>query len=328
MKKQKILVLLILVLLTFIFRYDNVNAAEAVCRYGNNQIKITVNIDDNVLNTSVGYTVGTNIESNELTVRNFQDNNGKLKCLSKIWYNVTVGTTRIGTVWVSYTQTDKAKYSLELIEETYVQDENEEETPNYDYVCKYGIHYLSFNNKNYDIQLSGGYSVSTVYFSLDDLLALNACPQKLYLVCTTRGGKFCAVSLTSLPYSSAISLTTDDVPNQEEIENPKPEESEPIPEYKDGCGIISEELGEKLKFYLDIVKYGGVILAIALGMLDYVKVIFSDESDASKKASKKFIKRLMAAAIIFIVPLILQVFLNILEIDGVDTSSPFCIRLE
>ena len=94
------------------------------------------------------------------------------------------------------------------------------------------------------------------------------------------------------------------------------------------CGIMSVEMADKLRWILDIIKYGGVILAIGLGMFDFAKAVFSDEVDANKKASQKFIKRLIAASIIFIVPLVIQIFLNIIEIDGVDLDNPFCIQLD
>lgn len=93
-----------------------------------------------------------------------------------------------------------------------------------------------------------------------------------------------------------------------------------------GCAILSPVVREKLNWFLNIIKYGGSILAIILGMLDFVKAIFSDKDDASKEAGKKFIKRLIAAAILFLLPLILQFFLNIVEIPGFNQDNPYCQR--
>ncbi len=92
------------------------------------------------------------------------------------------------------------------------------------------------------------------------------------------------------------------------------------------CGILPPEFVDKIVRYLNIIKYAGVILAIAFGMLDLTKSILSDDADANNKAIKNLTKRLIAAAVIFIIPLILQFVLNVVEIGGVNTDNPFCIK--
>ncbi|HHW68915.1 MAG TPA: hypothetical protein GX747_01060 [Tenericutes bacterium] len=325
--KKNTLFIFVVVMITFMFGYSDVKAGKAVCKYSVNDTTITVTIEDNNIETKVGYLVGTKIYSNNLTVRNFQDNDGKLKCLNELWYNITVGSNRIGSVKISHTKSKDTNRSIELVSSTYEQDE----TPVvYDNVCQYGNHYLSFNSEKYIIQLDG-YSLGAVYFSVDELNALNGCPSQLYFICTTRQVSMCAVSLTAKGSGVFIPLTTDKVPNQDEIENPQPEapvEEEDQTGGNEVCGVMSVEMADKLRWILDIIKYGGVILAIGLGMFDFAKAVFSDEADANKKAGQKFVKRLISAVIIFIVPLILQIFLNIIEIDGVDLDNPFCIQLD
>lgn len=54
------------------------------------------------------------------------------------------------------------------------------------------------------------------------------------------------------------------------------------------------------------VKYIIPVAVIALGILDFIKAIGSDKDDEMKKAQGRFIKRLIAAALIFIVPFLIE----------------------
>ena len=48
------------------------------------------------------------------------------------------------------------------------------------------------------------------------------------------------------------------------------------------------------------------VLVIIFGILDYMKAIGADKDDEMKKAHGKFARRLIAAALIFVVPFILE----------------------
>ena len=56
-------------------------------------------------------------------------------------------------------------------------------------------------------------------------------------------------------------------------------------------------------------------------ILDFMKAIASDNPDDMKKSGAKFIKRLIAAVLIFIVPLILEFLLGIF---GIGTNN-YCL---
>lgn len=91
---------------------------------------------------------------------------------------------------------------------------------------------------------------------------------------------------------------------------------------KSGCGFISKDLGNKLNLVLNIIKIAGPILALLLGMLDFTRVLAVGDADKGlKDAFKKFQTRLIAAALLFLVPAILSLIIN-----GVmpDISNPFC----
>lgn len=91
-----------------------------------------------------------------------------------------------------------------------------------------------------------------------------------------------------------------------------------------GCAILTGPILEKLNWFFDIIKYGGAALAILLGALDFFKAVMSDEDKSTSKAAGRFIKRLIAAALIFLLPLIIQFVLNNVKIDGFNHNAPTC----
>ena len=64
----------------------------------------------------------------------------------------------------------------------------------------------------------------------------------------------------------------------------------------------------KLLHYIKIL---GPSLAIALGTIDFVKAIVTSDEKSMKETQKKFVNRLIAAILLFFVPLIVQVLLNL-----------------
>lgn len=75
--------------------------------------------------------------------------------------------------------------------------------------------------------------------------------------------------------------------------------------YSNDCG-----LGQKLTLWIaNIVRWGKYlipVIVIVLGILDFIKAIAADKDDEMKKAQGRFVKRLIAAALIFIIPFILE----------------------
>ena len=70
---------------------------------------------------------------------------------------------------------------------------------------------------------------------------------------------------------------------------------------------------------LRFMQYLGIILATVLSIVDFVKVVPTQDKDAINKASKKAVTRLVIAIIIFFVPIILDFIL-----DLVGFSNPTC----
>lgn len=100
-----------------------------------------------------------------------------------------------------------------------------------------------------------------------------------------------------------------------------------IEDQTQGCDFISNELSEKLVWILDLIKIAGPILAIGLGTLDFIKVLASGDSDKEmKNAFKRFSTRLIAAVLLFIIPVILAFLMDVFlgNQSGYDEDNPFC----
>lgn len=75
------------------------------------------------------------------------------------------------------------------------------------------------------------------------------------------------------------------------------------------CGF-SERLLVWASNILRWIKYILPVAVIIFGILDFIKAIGADKDDEMKKAQKRFIIRLIAAALVFIIPLILEFVLD------------------
>lgn len=75
------------------------------------------------------------------------------------------------------------------------------------------------------------------------------------------------------------------------------------------CGFSDKLLAWILNI-IKWVKYILPVLVIILGIIDFIKAIGADKDDEMKKAQGRFVKRLIAAALVFLVPLIVEFVLK------------------
>ena len=93
------------------------------------------------------------------------------------------------------------------------------------------------------------------------------------------------------------------------------------------CDILSNDIVDILKQALNIIKIAGPILAIGLGMLDFVKAIIAEDPDKEQKtAFKHFLYRIIAAVLLFLIPLLLAFMMDLFlkNKDGYNSDDPFC----
>ena len=93
------------------------------------------------------------------------------------------------------------------------------------------------------------------------------------------------------------------------------------------CNILSEGLIDILRDFLNIIKIAGPLLALGLGTLDFVRTVASGDADKEMKNTfKRFSTRLIAAALLFLVPFILAFLMDLFlgNQDGYNSDNPFC----
>ena len=100
----------------------------------------------------------------------------------------------------------------------------------------------------------------------------------------------------------------------------------PVQAKGDCDGLLTVEAMEFLEEIIGYVRILVPILLIALGAFDFANAIISQDQEALKKNSSKFIKRMIAAVAIFFVPLIVKVLLSLPGIkDNINlVDDPTC----
>ena len=95
--------------------------------------------------------------------------------------------------------------------------------------------------------------------------------------------------------------------------------------------LICDNLAPLIKLIkhgiIPIIQIGIPIILIVLGMLDFTKAVAVSEDGATKKAGIKFLKRLIAVVIIFLLPTLINFILstfNLKEPLGIDDK---CIEM-
>ena len=79
-----------------------------------------------------------------------------------------------------------------------------------------------------------------------------------------------------------------------------------------------------LKYLVILVRISIPLILIGLGILDFLKAIFSGNEDGMKKAQAKFIKRVIIGVCIFLIPSILELILTIANSIWGNISTDFC----
>lgn len=98
-------------------------------------------------------------------------------------------------------------------------------------------------------------------------------------------------------------------------------------DYKGGyCGSLGNKIVNWIFRIIRIVRYGLPAIVIILSILDYIKALSSEDEGEMKKVNKRFMIRILAVALLFIVPFILDFILKIFNIPGLSSTNPFCAK--
>ena len=80
-------------------------------------------------------------------------------------------------------------------------------------------------------------------------------------------------------------------------------------------GIFAGAFGNALKRILNLIRFAVPVLVIGLSSVDFVKALVSQDNSEIKKATSKMTKRLIIGIIIFLLPTLLELILNIAGIE-------------
>lgn len=87
-----------------------------------------------------------------------------------------------------------------------------------------------------------------------------------------------------------------------------------------GC-IIDKGTQSIIDWIMNLVRIGGVILLVVLGMLDFVKAAASGEQEEMKKSKSKFVKRLIACVVLFFVPIIVKILVGLVNLGSGESCK-------
>lgn len=92
-----------------------------------------------------------------------------------------------------------------------------------------------------------------------------------------------------------------------------------IPDDTSSCeGLLGSNVSKIIKNLFKTIQYAGPILVAIFTIMDFVKAVLSGEAEDMKKASNKLIKRLIAVVLLFFIPLICDM---LLDLTGITTSN-------
>ena len=90
------------------------------------------------------------------------------------------------------------------------------------------------------------------------------------------------------------------------------------------CNVIPDIIKDWIKNILKVVRYIALALVIVLGALDFLKASGSGEPEQIKKSGQAFLKRMIAVAVLFLLPVLIDLILNLINMLGAD---PTCVDI-
>lgn len=98
--------------------------------------------------------------------------------------------------------------------------------------------------------------------------------------------------------------------------------------------VFTQEAAEFIGELVDIMRTAVPILLLLFGSFDMASVVFSQDPDAIKKSGNRLLKRFIGALLVFFVPLIIKVLLEMPAVNnalnlvddplcGIDATVPY-----
>ncbi len=85
---------------------------------------------------------------------------------------------------------------------------------------------------------------------------------------------------------------------------------------KECSDILDPEVVDFLKQIFNVFKYLAPVLVLVYSTIDFIKAVASQEKEALKKAAQTALKRVLLAMVLFVLPEVLNYFLELLKLSG------------
>lgn len=185
---------------------------------------------------------------------------------------------------------------------------------------------LSYNETNFDLVYSNNsnYIISTFSLTPYEIWNSNSehnCPAVLYSEFSS-GSETEQGSTEQFNLKSGLRIYTNT--SEEQIEEPGE-----IIEYPsiDNCqDLFGEDIIEIINKVMNIIRIIVPILLLVFGTTDFFTAVFSSSEDNMKEHRDRFFKRLIAAIIVFIVPVFVNLVLKLANSVWSDINSDTCVN--
>ena len=189
--------------------------------------------------------------------------------------------------------------------------------------------YKGTSNEYYTIE--SGSSVENHFNAIE---GLNSCPNEIYYIETTKRVIRNKHSVKTTSYSIST-----EKPSEESIVNGTTTTTESSTTYKlnqctddnvitkpdkTGCELIPTKIMDYINEAMSIIRIAVPALLVGLIIFDFASALFASSEEKMKKAQGKVIKRIIIAIIIFFVPALINLVLNIVNDVWSNANYEIC----
>ncbi len=286
-----------------VLKYDGIENPTYLCKYQFYNITVdtnqkTLTVDSTAANLGLDYYI-----SDELKTTWFSEDRKTDECLTTVACNKGASVRASYYIFNDSMEAASAGYKNCEIKECTGDDCNSSSGTEYSCIT-YNSYIDDIDSLYSQIENSSG-SVDSLYKSVHDK------EERLSALCKSVMGNY---DFSENCVKACVNLEAD------------------IAKIKDNHGIgqsgsnngscgLSARIANWIMKIINWMRYIVPVLLIILSVLDFIKAIAADNEDEVKKVTGKFVKRLIVAVVIFLVPLFLEFLLGIF---GINTNN-FCL---
>ena len=194
----------------------------------------------------------------------------------------------------------------------------------------YNATVVKYADGNYDLELPSGYNKASGW-KVADNSNINSCSNSLVVTCYEQN--VASYQSSERVYTCSLNLMSKLDGRTEVDKDGKPINSDSaksanVTPIEQNCKSMfgdPKEAGTPA-YYLSIafkyIKYIAIIILVVFSILDFVQAVTAQDNDALNKAVKKTITRLVLCVIIFILPILINLLLTIIN----DRAMSICIN--